>query len=125
MSYLVSSLLTLRLHLNDCDFDSRPLFLVSLFLSLYIHIHVYILLLLLYTIFLVTDKTGTGLSSGKRSFSTSDTIVTLYRHRSTNRFVSLMSTQTEAAASNDASQGGRPRHQLSEKIGKDLLCSCT
>jgi len=38
MSYLVSSLLTLRLHLNDCDFDSRPLLFVSLFLSLYIHI---------------------------------------------------------------------------------------
>jgi len=64
MSSLVSCLLTLRLHLNDCDFVSRPLFLVSLFLSLYIHIPVYILLLLLYTIFLVTDKTGTGLSSG-------------------------------------------------------------
>jgi len=64
MSSLVSCLLTLRLHLNDCDFDSRPMFLVSLFLSLYIHIHVCILLLLLYTIFLGTDKTGTGLSSG-------------------------------------------------------------
>jgi len=24
---------------EDCDFDSRPLFLVSPFLSLYIHIH--------------------------------------------------------------------------------------
>ena len=63
MSSLVSYLLTLRLHLNDCDFDSRPLFLISLFLFLYIHIHVYILLLLLYTIFPGTDKTGTGLSS--------------------------------------------------------------
>jgi len=60
----VSCLLTLRLHLNDCYFDSRPLFLVSLVLSLYIHINVYILLLLLYTIFSGTDKTGTGLSSG-------------------------------------------------------------
>jgi len=49
MSSLVACLLTLRLHLNDCDFDSRPLFLVSLFLSLYIHIHIHILLLLLYT----------------------------------------------------------------------------
>ena len=29
----------LRLHLNDCDFDSCPLFLVSLFVSLHIHIH--------------------------------------------------------------------------------------
>jgi len=62
MSSLVSCLLTLSL--NDCDFDSRPLFLVSFFLSLHIHIHVYILLLLLYTIFLGTDKTDTGLSSG-------------------------------------------------------------
>jgi len=43
---------------------SRPLFLVSLFPSLYIHIHVYIWLLSLYTIFLGTDKTGTGPSSG-------------------------------------------------------------
>ena len=68
MSSLVSCLLTLRLHLIDCDFDSRPLFLVSLFLSLYIHIHVYILLLVLCTIFLVIDKTGTGLSSGKSVF---------------------------------------------------------
>ena len=64
MSSLVSCLLTLSLHLNDCGFGSRPLFLVSLFLSLYIHVHVCILLLLLYTIFLGTDKTGTGLSSG-------------------------------------------------------------
>jgi len=56
--------LTLRLHLNDCDFDSRPLFLVSLFVSLYIHIHIHILLLLLYTRFPGTDKTGTSLSSG-------------------------------------------------------------
>ena len=45
MSSLVSCLLTLRLHLNDCDFDSRPLFLVSLFHSLYIQIHIYTLLL--------------------------------------------------------------------------------
>jgi len=51
MSSLVSCFLTLKLHLNDCDFDSRPLFLVSLFASLYIHIHIHILLLLLYTIF--------------------------------------------------------------------------
>ena len=66
MSFLVSCLLTPRLHLNDFDFDSRPLFLVSLFkfLSLYIHIHIYILLLLSYTRFPGTDKTGTGLSSG-------------------------------------------------------------
>jgi len=58
MSSLVSCLLTLRLHLNDSDFDSRPLFLVSLFLSLYtgIHMHIYILLLLLYTIFPVLAK---------------------------------------------------------------------
>ena len=27
---------------NDCDFDSRPLFLGPLFLSLYVHIHIYI-----------------------------------------------------------------------------------
>jgi len=64
MSSLVSFLLTRRLHLNDCDFDSRPLFLVSLFLSLYMHICIYILLLLLYTIFPGSDKTSTGLSSG-------------------------------------------------------------
>ena len=37
MSSLASCLLTLRLHLNDCDFDSRLLFLVSLLLSLYIY----------------------------------------------------------------------------------------
>ena len=43
MSSLVSCLLTLRLHLNDCDFDSRPLFLVSL--STLTHTHIYILLL--------------------------------------------------------------------------------
>ena len=91
MSSLVACLLTLRLHLNNCDIDSRPLFLVSLFLSLYIHIHIHILLLLLYT---GTDKTGTSLSSSTSDtivtlYSTSDTIVTLYRHRSTNRFVSL------------------------------------
>ena len=42
MSSLVSCLLTLRLHMNYCDFDSRPLFLVSLFLSLYKHINVYV-----------------------------------------------------------------------------------
>ena len=40
MSSLVSCLLTLRLHLNDCDFDSRPLFLVSLF-SLYTYTYTY------------------------------------------------------------------------------------
>jgi len=50
MSSIVSCLLTLRLHLNVCDFESRPLFLVSLFLSLYTHIYIHILLLLLYTI---------------------------------------------------------------------------
>jgi len=64
MSSLVSCLLTLTLHLDDCDFESRPLFLVSPFLSLYTHIYIHILLLLLYTIFPGTDKTGTGLSSG-------------------------------------------------------------
>jgi len=66
MSSLVSCLLSLRLHLIDCDLDSCPLFLVSIFLSLYIYrdMHVYILLLLLYTIFPGTDKTGTSLSSG-------------------------------------------------------------
>jgi len=58
MSSVVFWLLTL--HLNDCDFDYRPLFLVSPFPSLYIHIHICILLLLLYTIFPGTDKTGTG-----------------------------------------------------------------
>jgi len=68
ISTLVSCSLTLKLHLNDCDFDSRPLFLVSLFLFLYIHIHIYILLLLLYTIFPGTHKTGTGLSSGESVF---------------------------------------------------------
>ena len=30
----------LRLHLSHCDFDSHPLFLVSLFLSLYINIYI-------------------------------------------------------------------------------------
>ena len=88
MSALVSCLLTLGLHLHDCDFDSRPMFLVSPFLSLYIHIHVYILLLLLYTIFLLTKSVPAWVPV-KASFSTSDTIVTLYRHRSTNLFVSL------------------------------------
>jgi len=73
MSCLVSCLLTLRLHLNDCDFDSRPLFLVSLFLSLYTHINVYVLLLLLSTIFPGTDKTGTGLSSVKVGLGISGT----------------------------------------------------
>jgi len=71
MSSLVSCLLTLRLHLNDCDFDSRPLFLVSLFLSfndIYIHIHVYILLLLLCTMIFGTEKTGNGLNSGQSVF---------------------------------------------------------
>ena len=75
MSSLVSCLLTLRLHLNDCDFDSRPLFLVSIFLSLYIYIYMYILLLLLYTMSPGTDKTGTGLSSVEASFRIGDTIV--------------------------------------------------
>jgi len=56
MSSLVSCLLTLRLYQNDCDFDSRPLFLVSLFLSLHIHIHIYILLLYSMLYFLVLTK---------------------------------------------------------------------
>ena len=42
MSSLVSCLLTLRLHLNDCDFGSRPLFLVQyLFSSLYTYTYTY------------------------------------------------------------------------------------
>ena len=47
-------------HLIDCDPESHPLFLVSLFLSLYLHIRIYIF----YNIFPGTDKTGTGLNSG-------------------------------------------------------------
>ena len=64
----------------------------SLFLSLSIHTHsnirIYILLLLSY--FLVLTKPAPAWVPVKASFSTSDTIVTLYRHRSTNRFVSLV-----------------------------------
>jgi len=56
MSSLVSCLLTLRLHLNDSDFDSGPLFLVPLFLSLYIQIQVYILFYYYILYFLVLTK---------------------------------------------------------------------
>jgi len=44
MSSLASCFMTLRLHLSHYDFDSHPLFLVSLFLSLsytYIYTHTY------------------------------------------------------------------------------------
>jgi len=39
-SSLVFCFLTLRLHLSDCDFDARPLFLIFLF-PLCTHIHIY------------------------------------------------------------------------------------
>ena len=61
-SSLVSCFLTMRLHLSHCDFDSRPLFLVPLFLSPYIHTHTYILLVLLCTVFHGTHQTGSGQS---------------------------------------------------------------
>jgi len=51
MSSLVSCLLTLRLHLNNCDFDSCPLFLVSLFsLSIHTHKHIHIVTIIVYYI---------------------------------------------------------------------------
>ena len=56
----VLCLLTLRLHLIDCDPESQSLFLVSLVLSLYLHIRIY----MFYNIFPGTDKTGTGVNSG-------------------------------------------------------------
>ena len=84
MSSLVSCFLTLRLHLSYCDFDSRPLVLVSLFVSPYIHIHIKILLLLLYTLFHGTDKTGSGLSFGQIVFQyqwhNRDLFVCLFGH---------------------------------------------
>ena len=61
-SSLVSCFLTMRLHLSHCDFDSRPLFLVPLFLSPYIHTHTYIFLVLLCTVFHGTHQTGSGQS---------------------------------------------------------------
>jgi len=62
----------------------------SLFLSLYTYTYTYTYCYyycILY--FLVLTKPAPAWVPVKASFSTSDTIVTLYRHRSTNRFVSL------------------------------------
>ena len=66
---------------------------LSLFFSLYTYTYTYTYrhyYCILY--FLVLTKTAPAWVSVKASFRTSDTIVTLYRHRSTNRFVSLIST---------------------------------
>ena len=62
----------------------------SLFFSLYTYTYTYTYCYyycILY--FLVLTKPAPAWVPVKVSFSTSDTIVTLYRHRSTNRFVSL------------------------------------
>ena len=84
----VLCLLTLRLHLIDCDPESQSLFLVSL-LSLYIYTYAYTCFIIY---FLVLTKPIPVWIPVKASFSTSDTIVTLYRYRSTNRCVSLAKT---------------------------------
>ena len=63
----------------------------SLFSSLYTYTYTYTYCYyycILY--FLVLTKPALAWVPVKASFSTSDTIVTLYRHRSTNRFVSLV-----------------------------------
>ena len=86
---LVSSvlcLLTPRLHLIDCD--PNHCFL-SFFFSLYIYTYAYTYFIIH---FLVLTKPVPASIPVKASFSTSDTIVTLYRYRSMNRFVSLPHT---------------------------------
>ena len=90
--------LTLRLHLNliclvfvDCETPSDWLWpwvcFSSFFFSLYIYTYAYTYFIIY---FLVLTKPVPAWILVKASFSTSDTIETLYRYRSTNRFVSLL-----------------------------------
>ena len=64
----------------------------SLLFSLYTYTYTYAYCYYYCTLYsLVLTKPAPAWVPVKASFSTSDTIVTLYRHRSTNRFVSLVS----------------------------------
>jgi len=68
----------------------------SLFVFLYTYTYTYTYCYYHYILyFLVLTKPAPAWVPVKASFSTSDTIVTLYRHRSTNRFVSLQGTERE------------------------------
>jgi len=76
----------------------------SLFFSLYVYTYAYTYFIIY---FLVLTKPVLAWFPVQASFSTSDTIVTLYTYRCTNRFVSLLLILTRSAGLELAETGSR------------------